>query len=142
MAEDDLDERALARHVVEGRGGRIPLLANARASRVLVVRREGADDPWRLAGSLPVRARRSTLYQSEKWCVIFNPVAARGRAERRARELQAALAADSPVASGYVREDFDRPEIRWQTVEGELDLVFAKLKAESVQVRIVVRVRT
>lgn len=39
-----------------------------------------------------------------------------------ARELQAALAADSPIASGYVREDFDRPEIRWQLVEGELDL--------------------
>jgi N-acyl homoserine lactone hydrolase len=38
------------------------------------------------------------------------------------RELQAALAADSPIDSGYVREDFDRPEMRWQTVEGELDL--------------------
>jgi N-acyl homoserine lactone hydrolase len=39
-----------------------------------------------------------------------------------ARELQAALAAESPIGSGYVREDFDRPEMRWQTVEGELDL--------------------
>jgi glyoxylase-like metal-dependent hydrolase (beta-lactamase superfamily II) len=40
----------------------------------------------------------------------------------QARELQAALAADSPVDSGYVREDYDRPEIRWQLAEGELDL--------------------
>jgi N-acyl homoserine lactone hydrolase len=39
-----------------------------------------------------------------------------------ARELPAAFAADSPIASGYVREDFDRPEIVWQLAEGELDL--------------------
>lgn len=39
-----------------------------------------------------------------------------------ARELEAALAAESPLATGYVREDFDRPEIRWQRVEDELDL--------------------
>jgi N-acyl homoserine lactone hydrolase len=39
-----------------------------------------------------------------------------------ARELQAALAADSPTASGYVRQDFDRPEIRWQLIDGDLDL--------------------
>jgi glyoxylase-like metal-dependent hydrolase (beta-lactamase superfamily II) len=38
------------------------------------------------------------------------------------RELQAARAAQSPVASGYVREDYDRPGIRWQLAEGELDL--------------------
>jgi glyoxylase-like metal-dependent hydrolase (beta-lactamase superfamily II) len=37
-----------------------------------------------------------------------------------ARELEAALAADA--ASGYVREDYDRPELRWQLAEGELDL--------------------
>lgn len=34
---------------------------------------------------------RLALNHPGKWCVIFNPVAARGRAERRARELQAAL---------------------------------------------------
>lgn len=39
-----------------------------------------------------------------------------------ARELQAARAAGSPLASGYVREDYDRPELRWQLAEGELDL--------------------
>ena len=38
------------------------------------------------------------------------------------RELQAARTADSPIASGYVREDYDRPELRWQLAEGELDL--------------------
>jgi N-acyl homoserine lactone hydrolase len=38
------------------------------------------------------------------------------------RELEAARAAESPEASGYVRADYDRPELRWQTVEGELDL--------------------
>jgi N-acyl homoserine lactone hydrolase len=39
-----------------------------------------------------------------------------------ARELEAAQAATSPMASGYVRADFDHPELRWQTVEGETDL--------------------
>jgi N-acyl homoserine lactone hydrolase len=39
-----------------------------------------------------------------------------------ARELEAARSAQSPAASGYVREDYDRPELRWQPVEGELDL--------------------
>jgi N-acyl homoserine lactone hydrolase len=39
-----------------------------------------------------------------------------------ARELQAARAAQSPIASGYVREDYDRPELRWQLAAGELDL--------------------
>jgi N-acyl homoserine lactone hydrolase len=39
-----------------------------------------------------------------------------------ARELRAARAADSPIASGYVREDYERPEVRWQLAEGELDL--------------------
>jgi glyoxylase-like metal-dependent hydrolase (beta-lactamase superfamily II) len=39
-----------------------------------------------------------------------------------ARELDAARTADSQVASGYVRKDYDRPELRWRPVEGELDL--------------------
>lgn len=39
-----------------------------------------------------------------------------------ARELDAARSAKSPAASGYVREDYDRPELRWQPTEGELDL--------------------
>jgi glyoxylase-like metal-dependent hydrolase (beta-lactamase superfamily II) len=39
-----------------------------------------------------------------------------------ARELEAARAAASPLASGYVRDDFERPELRWQLVDGELDL--------------------
>jgi glyoxylase-like metal-dependent hydrolase (beta-lactamase superfamily II) len=38
------------------------------------------------------------------------------------RELEAARAAESPEASGYVRADYERPELRWQTVEGEVDL--------------------
>jgi len=38
------------------------------------------------------------------------------------RELRAARAADSPVDTGYVREDYDRPELRWQLVDGDLDL--------------------
>jgi glyoxylase-like metal-dependent hydrolase (beta-lactamase superfamily II) len=37
-------------------------------------------------------------------------------------ELHAARAAESPIASGYVRADYDRPEVRWQLAEGELDL--------------------
>jgi glyoxylase-like metal-dependent hydrolase (beta-lactamase superfamily II) len=39
-----------------------------------------------------------------------------------ARELQAARAAEDPVATGYVRADYDRPELRWQLADGELDL--------------------
>jgi N-acyl homoserine lactone hydrolase len=39
-----------------------------------------------------------------------------------ARELQAARAAEDPLASGYVRADYDRAELRWQLAEGELDL--------------------
>jgi N-acyl homoserine lactone hydrolase len=39
-----------------------------------------------------------------------------------ARELQAARVAQDPISSGYVREDYDRPELRWQLVEDELDL--------------------
>jgi N-acyl homoserine lactone hydrolase len=39
-----------------------------------------------------------------------------------ARELEAARAARSPLASGYVRDDYERPELRWQPLEGELDL--------------------
>jgi glyoxylase-like metal-dependent hydrolase (beta-lactamase superfamily II) len=39
-----------------------------------------------------------------------------------ARELEAALAADDPITSGYVREDYDRPDLAWQLAEGELDL--------------------
>jgi glyoxylase-like metal-dependent hydrolase (beta-lactamase superfamily II) len=38
------------------------------------------------------------------------------------RELEAARTAESPEASGYVRADYDRSELRWQTVEGETDL--------------------
>ena len=38
------------------------------------------------------------------------------------RELQAAREADSPIASGYVREDYDRPGLGWQRAEDELDL--------------------
>jgi glyoxylase-like metal-dependent hydrolase (beta-lactamase superfamily II) len=38
------------------------------------------------------------------------------------RELEAARAAEDPLTSGYVREDYERPELRWQLVDGELDL--------------------
>src|SRR6202011_1262836 len=39
-----------------------------------------------------------------------------------ARELEAARAAESPMASGYVRADYERPELRWKTVDGDTDL--------------------
>jgi glyoxylase-like metal-dependent hydrolase (beta-lactamase superfamily II) len=39
-----------------------------------------------------------------------------------AREREAALAAGDPMQSGYIRADYDRPELRWQTVEGNTDL--------------------
>jgi glyoxylase-like metal-dependent hydrolase (beta-lactamase superfamily II) len=39
-----------------------------------------------------------------------------------ARELEAARASEDPLASGYVRADYERPELRWRPVEGELDL--------------------
>ncbi len=39
-----------------------------------------------------------------------------------ARELEAARRAESPAATGYVRRDFDRPELRWELVESEADL--------------------
>jgi len=38
------------------------------------------------------------------------------------RELEAARSADSPEASGYVRADYDRPELRWETFSGDHDL--------------------
>jgi glyoxylase-like metal-dependent hydrolase (beta-lactamase superfamily II) len=38
-----------------------------------------------------------------------------------ARELETALAAESS-AWGYVRADYDRPELRWRPTDGELDL--------------------
>ncbi len=38
------------------------------------------------------------------------------------RELEAARAAESPLASGYVRADFDHPGLRWRVIDGELDL--------------------
>jgi glyoxylase-like metal-dependent hydrolase (beta-lactamase superfamily II) len=39
-----------------------------------------------------------------------------------ARELEAARTAQDPTTTGYVRADYDRPELRWQTFEGDLDL--------------------
>ena len=39
-----------------------------------------------------------------------------------ARELEAAQAAESAEATGYVRADYERPELRWHTVDGETDL--------------------
>jgi glyoxylase-like metal-dependent hydrolase (beta-lactamase superfamily II) len=39
-----------------------------------------------------------------------------------ARELEAARAAEDPTTTGYVRADYDRPELRWQTFAGDLDL--------------------
>jgi glyoxylase-like metal-dependent hydrolase (beta-lactamase superfamily II) len=38
------------------------------------------------------------------------------------RELQAARAAEDPLATGYVRADYDRPKLPWQLAEGEPDL--------------------
>lgn len=38
------------------------------------------------------------------------------------RELDAARAAESPEATGYVRADYERPELRWRTWSGNLDL--------------------
>jgi glyoxylase-like metal-dependent hydrolase (beta-lactamase superfamily II) len=38
------------------------------------------------------------------------------------RELEAALSAEPPHRYGYVRADFDRPELDWRAVEGEHDL--------------------
>jgi N-acyl homoserine lactone hydrolase len=39
-----------------------------------------------------------------------------------ARELEFALGAEDPTASGYVRADYDRPDLAWQTVDGDTDL--------------------
>jgi len=39
-----------------------------------------------------------------------------------ARELEAARASEDPLASGYVRADYERPELHWRPAEGELDL--------------------
>jgi N-acyl homoserine lactone hydrolase len=38
------------------------------------------------------------------------------------RELEAARTAEPAEVSGYIRADFDRPELDWQTWSGELDL--------------------
>lgn len=38
------------------------------------------------------------------------------------RELEAARAAESAESTGYVRADYERPELRWQTIGGERDL--------------------
>jgi glyoxylase-like metal-dependent hydrolase (beta-lactamase superfamily II) len=38
------------------------------------------------------------------------------------RELKAARVAEPPVASGCLREDYERPTLQWQLVDGELDL--------------------
>jgi N-acyl homoserine lactone hydrolase len=40
----------------------------------------------------------------------------------QAKELDAARAADPPEARGYVRADFEQQGLRWQTIDGELDL--------------------
>jgi glyoxylase-like metal-dependent hydrolase (beta-lactamase superfamily II) len=39
-----------------------------------------------------------------------------------ARELKAARVAEPPVTSGYLRADYERPNLQWQLVDGELDL--------------------
>lgn len=39
-----------------------------------------------------------------------------------ARELEAARAAEDPTRTGYVRADYERPDLRWQTIEGDSDL--------------------
>ncbi len=39
-----------------------------------------------------------------------------------ALELEAARASEVPARTGYIRQDYDRPELRWQLVEGEVDL--------------------
>ena len=39
-----------------------------------------------------------------------------------ALEREAAMAAEDPMQSGYIHADYDRPELRWQTVEGDTDL--------------------
>ena len=38
------------------------------------------------------------------------------------RELEAALAAEDPVATGYVLADYDRPGLRWRLIGGDHDL--------------------
>ncbi len=38
------------------------------------------------------------------------------------RELEAARTAESPESTGYIRADYERPELRWQTIGGERDL--------------------
>ena len=40
----------------------------------------------------------------------------------QARELEAARAADPPAGSGYVRQDYERPEIDWQLLDGDFDV--------------------
>ncbi len=39
-----------------------------------------------------------------------------------ALEREAALAAADPMQTGYIRADYDRPELRWQTIEADTDL--------------------
>ena len=39
-----------------------------------------------------------------------------------AREREAALTTDDPMKSGYIRGDYDRPELHWQTVNSDTDL--------------------
>ncbi len=39
-----------------------------------------------------------------------------------ARELEAARAEPAPVGAGYVHADYDRPELRWRTIDRDLDL--------------------
>ncbi len=40
----------------------------------------------------------------------------------QARELEAARAADPPVASGYLPQDYASPDIPWKLVDGDLDV--------------------
>lgn len=38
------------------------------------------------------------------------------------RELEAARHARAPIGAGYIHADYDRPELRWQLIEGDMDL--------------------
>jgi glyoxylase-like metal-dependent hydrolase (beta-lactamase superfamily II) len=40
----------------------------------------------------------------------------------QARELDAARSVDAPRQAGYIRADFEQPDLRWRTFAGDLDL--------------------